>query len=111
MMAYRQPLPYRLQLKVQPQHTSQGFIQIEASGVYTAQGSLPEAFIGAPIPMGQQPDRNLAPQGLASLTYQVYPHNGTLFSVTSTCQLQLPGGVEKVIELQMYQLGEPDRYC
>jgi hypothetical protein len=86
-------LPYRLQLKALPQQTNEGFIHIEATGVCTHQGTTAER--GTPILLPQQADSSLA-----ALTYQVYPHNGTLFSVTDTYRLPLPGGEKKSLTWQ-----------
>jgi|GEM_PF-3778022 len=67
MIPYRQPLPYCLQLKAQPQHTSDGFIQIQATGIYTDKRNVAEAVKSAPVPMPQQPESSIPPQGRAYL--------------------------------------------
>lgn len=110
MIPYRQPLLYTLQLKAQPELTRGGLIQLEANGVCTDKRSLEDAVKGSPIPLllPAGSPLPLQPQGLVTLSYKVYPHNGTLFSVTGTCSLQLPDGVEKIVDIELYQLGERD---
>ncbi len=104
MVPYKPPVKYALSLSTDPQRTESGFIRIVATGTCADVRSGNDIVRGCPLPMVEEaPPAN----GELSLEYKLYPHNGTVFSVTGAVTLQLPAG-EKRVEVEVYQLNARD---
>ena len=103
MVPYKPPVKYALQLKTEPQRTESGFIKVAVTGSCADKRSAAEILKGAPVPLTEDGPA----VGNVALEYKMYPHNGTLFSVTGEITLHLPAG-EKQVEVELYQLNPRD---
>ncbi len=103
VIPYKAPVKYALALKAEPQRTENGFIKITATGTCADRRSAAEILKGVPVPLTKE----AAAAGGVTLEYKLYPHNGTLFSVTGEVTLQIPAG-EKRVEVELYQLNPRD---
>jgi hypothetical protein len=103
MVAYKPPVKYALTLRTAPERTESGFVKVTATGSCADARSGDDILRGRPLPLDEQS----AAVGEVALEYKLYPHNGTLFSVTGEVTLQLPAG-EKRVEVEVYQLNPRD---
>ena len=109
VIPYKLPLKYTLQLCADAVYTESGLIRIEAEGRCTDDRSLQEVLQGSPVALQHNDEAAKGKsEGKLSITYKVYPHNGTLYSATGGCSIQLNSGIKKIIEMEMYQLGKRD---
>ena len=103
MVAYQPPVKYALTLRTAPERTESGFVKVTATGTCADARSGDDILRGRPLPLDEQP----AAVGEVALEYKLYPHNGTLFSITGEVTLQLPTGGKRV-EVEVYQLNPRD---